>query len=337
MATRQAQQAVAAKIRARYGRFFTKEDYSTFAACSSLTELQSTLLENPDFADVLAQSGEAPHRFTMEQLLRAQFYHDLESLFRFDRFLGSDFYTIMTGLLTVELLLSFARHYNAGTLSDFRPAVSDFFRQHLEFDIHALQRVKTIPALLSVFASHPFSAPLADNIPRGEEPIHLANLEYALLNTYYGQMNRLFDSDKQAYKQARHIFGMMIDIENLQKMIRVRRQHQETETPIRFFSFGNYSDKQLKRLYALPFDHLLAAIQNSTYGAYLLGDQPPDFALKRALHAQCSKQIRRLQQVPALFLCYIILSRSRLDCLTTITEGIRYKMAPDTILSLLPI
>lgn len=337
MPTSQARQAVAAKIRARYGRFFTKETYAALAACSSLSELQSALLENADFTDVFGKSNDVPHRYTVEQLLRVQFYYDLESLLQFDRFVGSQFYTVMTDLVTVELLLSFARHYNAGTLNDFQPEVSNFFQRQLSFDVQGLVRARTIPELLSLFASHPFLPALADNIPEGENPIHLANLEYSLLNAYYGRVTRLFESDPGSYREARQILGMMVDIENLQKMIRARPHQQSADASIHLLPYGNYSVKQLTGWYEGSFEQMIAAIQKSCYGPYLNSDLPPDFALKRALHLECSKKIRRLRQVSAIFLCYIILSRSRLDCLTTITEGIRYQMAPEVIVSLLPV
>ncbi len=337
MGVNQSQQAVAARIRARYGRFFTPEDYAALAACGGMPELLAALREREDFAAVLAETGATPHRDNIEQLLQYQFYEDLGSLFRFDRFLGSELYQIPAGYLAVDLLLSFARHYNAGTARQFAPRVPAFFREHISFDVAALAETDSLSDLVRLLAGHPLLPAVAENLPPAGAPIHLGRLEDSLLRVYYRQVTALFAKDPSQYRGGAQIFAMLVDVDNLQKALRCKQYFPQQAGGLVLSDRGTLSPKQLQQLQTMNYEQTLDFVKRSRYGAYVKADLPADVALESALYDHCRKIIRFRVEIPSLLIAYMLLSRTRLRCLTTVTEGVRYGMPPETILSLLPI
>lgn len=337
MAVNHSQQAVAAKVRARYGRFFTPADYGALAASAGVADLLGKLREHPDFAQALSKLSDTPEQDSMEHIFKWHLYEDLASLFRFDRFLGSPLYRAVTDYMTVEILLSFIRHYNAGTLSRFRPAVPEFFRQHSEMDFDRLLTARSYPELLAAFHGHPYLEALAAHIPAGEAKVNLTALEFDLLKEYYRQVFTLFSADKKEYKGAWEIFAVMVDLDNLQMILR-RKRYYEAEAPSpEFFQGGTLSVGQLNRWCALSYDALITQLKASRYGRYFTEEIPPDFALKRMLYDHCRKCIRSQTEIPCLLIAYTVLARSRRECLVTISQGLRYGMTPDAITALLPI
>ncbi len=336
MAVNQSRQAVAAKIHGRYGRFFTPADYASLAASPGRNELLSALKNHPDFAQSIP-TRERGGQTSAHQIFHWHLYEDLASLFRFDSFLGSPMITMVTGQLTVELVLSFVRHCNAGTLHTFRPAIPAFFRNHLAFDFQQLFLIQNYHQLIALFTGHPFMKILAANIPAPGQPVNLTDLEFDLMEEYYREMFLLFQSAPKEYEGTKAIFSMMVDADNLQKLLRTKRYYPDQKDAPRFFDGGFISHGQWKEWSTLTYQEITKRLTATRYGKHLSPDLPPDLALRRMLYRQCKANMRTKTGASDLLTSYFMLSRNRRECLTTIYQGVAYGMTPDAILALLPI
>jgi vacuolar-type H+-ATPase subunit C/Vma6 len=72
MAANQSQQAVAAKIRARYGNFLTKKDYLTLAQSDTLSDMVSFFHARQPFCETFSKLPHLVQTGNIEALLHHQ-------------------------------------------------------------------------------------------------------------------------------------------------------------------------------------------------------------------------------------------------------------------------
>ncbi len=335
MAQNQSLQAVGAKIRCRYGDFLQKEDYQALAGCPSLSEFTATLSGFPLYASASKIPASSLFGKPLGDYLEQQYWQDLASLFRFDVFLGSPLYRLLIWQFTLETILSFARHHNRGAKFS-PPRYPDFFAKRLGFDLKAFSSSTEYAQIIPLFAGHPFQKALAANIPLGNTPINIARLEQDLMKSHLQTINKEFLQNKEN-QQLGEIFSLMIDLENLQKLLRCKQRFttfSNGETPL-FLQGGSFSGKQLARLFALPQKELEKELKASSYGEFLASDLPYDFALEGLLYSRCRKIIRTTHHIPTMLFAYCLLGRHQKDCLTVIARGIEYRMPQNDIMKLL--
>ncbi len=337
MAQNQSLQAVGAKIRCRYGVFVPKEEYQTLASLPSLSEFTAALGGFPLYASagkIPASSLTGNH---LADYLEQQYWNDLASLFRFDLFLGSPLYQLLIWQFTLETVLSFARHHNRGAKFT-PPRFPGFFEKRLGFDLNAFALCNEYPQIIPLFAGHPFQKGLAANIPVAGTPVNIARLEQDLMGIQLQYIKKEFLQNK-GNEQLGEIFSLMIDLENLQKLLRCKGRFttfSAGETP-RFLEGGSFSPKQLASLFSLPEKQLEKELKSSPYGQFLASDLPADFALEGLLYSRCRKIIRTTHHIPTMLFAYCLLGRHQKDCLTVIARGIAYGMPQSDIMKLLAI
>ncbi len=336
MAVNQSQQAVAAKIRARYGRFLTEKDYLTLAQSGGVSDILSYLVNHGPYGFQVPASSVSMQMTPIQPLLTQQYYEDLDNLLRFDCFLGSDLYRIVTEEVTVDLILDFCRHCNADTLSEFSPKLPPFLEQHLDFPLQALTELQNYSQLISFLSSHPYADAINACLPKPSEPINLTKLEYHLLTCYYTRLFRRMEDNPTQYRNTKELFSIKVDVENLQKLLRCQQYWKQDDCPD-FLPFGTIPTKKLKEWFSLSQSKTLENIKATPYGKQLSDHLPADVAFGYILIYRCHQKIRMLQEIPALLVTYMILSRYQIQCIVTIAEGVRYGMTPDAITNLLPL
>ena len=337
MAQNQSLQAVGTKIRCRYGDFLQKEDYQTLAVCPSLSEFTAALSGFPVYASASKIPASSLSGKPLGDYLEQQYWQDLASLFRFDVFLGSPLYRLLIWQFTLETILSFARHLNRGAKFS-PPRYPEFFEKRLGFDLEAFSSSTQYPQIIPLFAGHPFQKALATNIPLGNTPVNIARLEQDLMKIHLQTIKKEFLQNKE-YKPLGEIFSLMIDLENLQKLLRCKQYFttfSKGDTPL-FLEGGNFSKQQLANWFALPEKQLKKELKATPYGEFLASDLPADFALERLLYSRCQKIIRTTHHIPTMLFAYCLLGRHQKDCLTVIAGGIEYRMHSGDILKLLAI
>ncbi|MBR3844602.1 MAG: V-type ATPase subunit [Clostridia bacterium] len=332
MAQNQSLQAVASKIRVRYGRFFTNQELLAFINCPSLGEFASALAAHPDFSFVGKIPPTSLSAKTLGQAFYEQYGQDIASLFRLDRFLGSPLYRILILQFTAEYLLSFARQYNTGKVFTY-PPLPAFFADRLDFDLPVFLQTRSYASLIPLFGGHPFQKALATNIPLGDAPVNIARLEEDLMQIYYKQIEKDILIHKEL-KELSQIFELLIDLENLQKLFRCNR-YFPSQTPPAFVDGGTLAPDTLTQWISLSPDQLFKKLQTTQYQDYLHPGRPADFTLEGLLVDRCRKRIRTTHNIPTILFSYVLLARHRKDCLTTIAKAIGYGMPAAEIAALL--
>ncbi len=337
MPQNQSLQAVGAKIRCRYGEFLQKEDYQALAGCPSLSEFTTALSGFSLYASASKIPVSSVFGKNLSDYLEQQYWQDLASLFRFDVFLGSPLYQLFIWQITLETILSFARHHNRGAKFS-PPRYPEFFEKRLGFDLKAFAAATEYPQIIPLFAGHPFQKALAANIPLENTPINIARLEQDLMKIHLQTIEKEFLQSKEN-KQLGEIFSLMIDLENLQKLLRCKQRFttfSNGETPS-FLQGGSFSGKQLAELFALPQKQLEKQLKATCYGEFLASDLPYDFALEGLLYSRCKKIIRNTHHIPTMLFAYCLLAKHQKDCLTVIARGIEYRMPQGDMMKLLAI
>lgn len=335
MAQNQSLQAVGAKIRCRYGGFLQKEDYQTLAGCSSLSDFIATLAPFSFYQGITKLPPSTLSGKTLGIYLEQQYLADMASLFRFDLFLGSPLYRLVMLQITLEIVLSFARHYNRG-LEFPRPQIPSFFEKRLDFDLDAFSHATQYAQIIPLFGGHPFQKALAANIPLGTAPVNIARLEQDLMQVHLQTIQEAF-LQKKENSPLGEIFSLMIDLENIQKLLRCKQvftTYSSGETPL-FLAGGNYTRGQLKQWFSLSQKQLEQKLKATPYGEFLSSDLPWDFALEGLLYSRLKKIIRTTSHIPTMLFAYCLLSKHQKECLTVIARGIEYRMPQGDIMKLL--
>ena len=334
MGKNQSLQSVAAKIRCRYGTFLKKNQYEGLAACPTLTEFVSSLSGYKPFEGIGKLPAATLSGNTLADFLEKCYLDDLASLFTLENFLGSCFFQLPILQFTAEYLLSFARQYNTGKQYTY-PHVPDFFGQRLPFSLKEFVAVREYGQVISLLAGHPFQKVMAANIPKKKEPINITALEEGLTEILVSTLQTEF-LEKENHKDFTELFGLMIDLENLQKLLRCRSYFPTDKVPF-FLEGGSIAPKQLREWYTLSAKQLEQTVKQTKYGWYVSSELPKDFALEPLVTNRCHKLLRTTNHIPTMLFAYCLLSKQQKDRLTILAKGIEYRMPPAKLLQLLAI
>ena len=335
-----ASNATMAKVKAKYGRMLTSQNYREIMACSSVHDVASYLKSKTVYADVLADAKDSIlHRGNLEALLKKHVFLELAQLCRFDSSVGDLFFQYLVLYNEMKELLIFLRFYNAGQPKDYALSLPEFFHYHTPVDLFRLPDVQNFDDILNVLTGSRLKAIVSPFRPQEEgQPIDYSMLESSLMKYLYATLFELASGSlsNEAANGMKELFGTRADLYNLCLIWREKRNFDPDPAIIRtqFLPFGyKLTQKQLAELAdcrdageALHFIHL------SPYGKKLKEPLIPlDIQCERILNRTC-RRLMAFSPIPSVVLAsYSVLCELEIDDITTIIEGVRYHKPPEQI------
>ena len=330
--------AAAQKARARFGNFFTKENYAAMANCKTVSDVASMIRENPSYSDMMSVlNDEQLSRGYLEKVFKSRMYTDFSELFGFDYALGSKLYRLVVIDCEIDLIMTFACRLNSGTAGQYLPELPEFLEKHLDLDLLILRESKNFEGLIRSIKKKDILQIVSICRPKDDEPIDLSFLEYLMMSYFYKMVVEIADDDKK----ITDIFGMKADFANLQMIIRQKKYFEADADTIknRLLPLGHYfTQKKLKMLCDASVEEIFEFLSTTPYKNYF--DRHNDtivIAGNRVIHDICRKTMRFETSPSAVLSAYILLAKNQFDCLTTIIEGVRYFLPSKNIMELLPI
>lgn len=331
-----ASNSVLTKTRAKFGKRLNADDYKALIAMSSVSDIAAYLKSNTHYSDILKNINEsAIHRGNLELLLRSQLLSDFAELCNFEKSVGNHFFEFITAYGEINELLRFIRYFNAGRPEKYLLNIPDFFNKHTPLDLVALSQVKSYDELIEFLSHSPYQKLFSPFEVKEGEPLDILNIEAELYKYLYKLLFKLISSSLHTGKEELiHIYKMKAELDNIRRIYRGKK----------YFGLS----KEILVSQMLPYQYKISKLQ---LNKMLASDNPDEILtiIKHAYHSKycdfsnynidmnCSvifykhilRELRYTTYSSVAMACYFYLFDYEIKDITTIIEGVRYKVAFD--------
>ena len=249
----QSANAILAKARAMYGKCLKEADYQGLLNCKSVTEIAAYLKQRTAYSSAISGMNENEmHRGQLETKLRQELYFDLFALSRYaheDTLAFSDF---VISKMEIEQIIKCLMLVNIGKPEEYVYSMPLSLDKFAKISLEALAGVRSYSDMLDALKGSPYYSVLLQFSPKDNERINITYIEIALENKSYEKaietiQNGKHKSDK---KELLDIFSSMLDIENMSRIIRLKKYYGFSEEEIMpmLIPYGRLSPKMLSEL-----------------------------------------------------------------------------------------
>lgn len=324
--------AIAARIRALYGKRLQAVDYAALMACGSVSEVAETLAQFPAYTAVASvlTAGNL-HRGYLESVLRRQYFDEFLRLYSYlsqnDRRMAA---VIITRYEITELLYCLQESRKETGFINFKNSYIDRYSV-LDFD--ALSCAANHTALLEALEGTPYGELLRPLLENGV--IRYLDAENVLDGYYYKRAVQLCQQvlPKGQQKELRRMLGLQIDFANLSRIIRLKKYFDFTPpeiVPYLLTPYYRLNEEILNRVMEEPEEAAWPRILEGTDYAALFGGTPHaglSENMDEMLIGTARKMIHFSSSPPALVLAYLKTKELELKNVVTLIESKRYGLS----------
>ncbi len=330
--------AIAAKIKSMVGKMLSAPDYEELMRKRSVGEVAAYLKGRAEYHDILRDVNEtAIHRDELELFLRTSLIADFAKLYRFAHADVRQFLKLFFVNFEINVLKQMVRSVNTGQA--FSSRLSAFLQQHVSFDVQALSRADSIPALVDALQHSRYGMALG-NLVKSRETVTIFDFEMTLDILNY---KLLADGIQKQLKgtEQKHMLtlvGSEADMMNLMWIYRCKVNLKlPPELVYSYIIPIYYHIRQgdiLKMANAQSPDELFGLLRQTRYAALFAGG---DFETQYLQYFQtlCTRMLRGNPYSIAGIQCYMWLKEIEFRNIISIIESIRYGLEPDEIKSYL--
>lgn len=336
--------ALAAKVKAIYGRRLTSSNYRELLRKQSVNEVAAYLKQLPGYSALLSDTNEnLVHRGQLETTLRKQVFEEYVRMSNFIDPSEFQFYDYIVMDMEIDEILTCIRFINAGRQGEYIFSLPSFFVRRASFDLYALAKVHTFEDLIDFLKGTPYEAILKQFEPDASGRVDSISVEIAFKRYYYGRIISIVDNTYkgEVRDSVRRAFGIEIDLQNLMIILRLRKYFSASNEYIRSLLIPYfYKIKKVdidRIMQEEDAESTLNAIYSTFYGAIFKKHQF-NFPEKYGLQVQFEYHKRMLRQAvstPELLVSFMKLKNIELSNITNIIEGIRYALPATEIGKLL--
>ena len=336
--------AVLAKVRSKYGRTLSSQDYRALATLGSVGEVASYLKLNTRYRAALAGVQEAAvHRGNLERLLWNGFFEEVRALCRFESSVGDPFFRCFLLEEELEKLARFLRCWMAGRTEDFPAELNTRHTRFLFVDLQKLALAEDYDGLLDAVLDPRLRRRLEEYAPAPGETPDLPLVESALARYRYRFETEVVERHYRGEERRALLFLLALEgeLDDLCRIVRSKAYFGCPAEQLRGQLIGCHArltQARFEEMVAAPTaDAVFALLRRTPYRELARGmtARTVDDGCHRAFHDVCRRRIRTTTSPAMAVLCYLKLTRMEIANLTHCIEGVRYAMPPDEIGSLL--
>lgn len=342
MALSYASNAIFSKARAMYGKRLKENDYAKLLSCNTVPEILTCLKSNAKYSHLLSKLSESNiHRGELEEVLRRQLFQDYESLCRYEITVGEDFaqYTIMKA--EIDQIMKYLILLSGGTPHEFYSTLPKYFLKISSVNLAAMSNAETYDEFLGVLGKSVYAKLLAPFKPKSGENINLADIENALSTHMFKKVYEIIDKTSGAERQdLKKMFDTNIDLRNFTRILRLKKYYGLEPDEIRkqLLPFGSLKERQLTALCNSQDTKELFSIMQQTVPGRIIPKLEYNFTCEiphRALYEESYKRMYFSVNPSVVLVAYYTLAETETDNIIHIIEGVRYKVEPEKVKSLL--
>lgn len=344
MAFSYASNAIISKARTMYGKRLTAKDYTSLLSCGTVPEVLSYLKGHTKYAPLLNSISERDvHRGQLELILRQQLFYDFAALCRYEISSGEHFSQYIIMRTEIEQIMHFLMLLNSGKAEEYLYALPMYFESHTTIDLKALAKARTYEEFLETLGTHnKYRSILSGYKPKNGEPLDMPAIENALYTHLYQTVFEIIDqfTKGKQKRELRHIFTSHIDLTNFVRILRLKKYYHLDSDKIKtqLLPFGTLRDAQLEAMCRADSSKEVFAIMGNTAPGRMISKMEYNYAgeiSERGKYDLGRKNIHFSSYPAVVLMSYIFLEEAELSNVVNIIEGVRYKVEPDTIKSLL--
>lgn len=344
MPTRYAANSILAKVRTKYGKALTAQNYRDMAALPGVADVAAYLKSRTKYRTALADVREsAVHRGNLERILRTGFLNELTALCKFDRGVGDPFFSCIMVAEELDRLKMFLRCLSAGRTAMYAEVAPGAVATRICVNTVELFSVSDYGGMLKCITD----AALRRILEQFE----------ATAGGTFDTMAATAAIDKYRYKYQSAIISRSYSGSTraaLEEMLRTKAELDNLRMLVRgknYFSAPPYQLRALMiparaRLSAKDTDRLIDSASPDeiadfiTKKAYAKGGSLGSAAdidefARRVLYNMYRRTIRMTTSPAVVMYCYVGLTHIEIENITTVIEGVRYGMDAETITGML--
>ena len=336
--------AVSAKARAKYGRFLTDRDYTNILACQSVPEVMVYLKSHTRYAAILTEVNERDvHRGFLEILLRQYRFNEIASLCRYDTGISASFTSYVVEREEVEQIIRFLILLNSHATEKFIFQYPAFLSKYTDLDVNKIANAHDYSEFLEALGGTPYQEILSEFKPDEKGRLAISDIENKLYDRISRNMLELINKKTKGSERQEllDIFRKINDYRLVSRIIRMKQYYHLSPEVIKgniLTEFGDISPKLIDRMCEAESAQEVFRIWHGTrYGKLFdkigytgegdIGPRVKYQLAKRYLHFSDNPSV--------VMISFIFLSETELMNVISMIEGIRYRLDPKKIRSLL--
>ena len=336
--------AVSAKARAKYGKFLTDRDYTNILACQSVPEVMVYLKSHTRYASVLKDVSERDvHRGRLEILLRQYQFSEIDSLCRYDTGISVGFSRYVLANTEIEQIIRYLILLNSHSTEKFIFQYPAFLSKRTELDINMIANARNYDEFLDALIKTPYYDILKEFKPDEKGRLAVSEIE----NKLYAYINRrIFDfvvkkTKGNERRELTEIFKKLNDYSAVSRIIRMKQFFHLPPEVIKSnltAEYGSLNPKLLDRMCdAETVDEIYRLLKTTRYGRlYEKNDFEGRKDIGPIVQYRLAKKYLHFSENPSVvMLAFIVVSDTELMNVISLIEGIRYRLDPKHIESLL--
>ena len=337
--------AVTAKVRALYGRRITPEDYRLLMAKQTVPEAAAFLQSHPGYRNRLSglQTGSI-HREALENALRGAYMDEYRRIFSFMELRDKELLMFPVYRGEQDAILTSMRTLTSTVVLEPVTTWEAVLRKSSQLDLGALQEAKTFSDIAKAAEKTIYGSALR-RIASGDStnpPTH-AFVDNIMQVVYFA---RLYKTVGKRYKGdtaklLRQSLDEETDLMNLVQFLRLKRYFSQED--IQRYSFPLPCSSKLTKPYmqalmgAKDYEEARDMVINGPYGKLFRSIDPKGLEsyLYTLQYNFSRRQLRAPKPTIYVPIAYLTLKEIEIRNLISIIECIRYKISPDTMVTLI--
>lgn len=320
------------KTKAMHSRILSREQLEALSECSSVEEIIGFLREYEGYAAIYQSHEEIVHRAQVEAVIDDSLYSDYGKLYRFANMQQREGLQIIFLRYEISVLKECLENVYLGKSGKNLEYLNLFFAQHAGFDTRAVTEADSVNRFVQALAGTAYE----ELFRRLAETNRLdyADAAVALDVLYYRTAWKMKEklSDAGTKRIMTQILGTEIDWQNIMWMYRSKRFFGRTKA-------DTYADMipisyRLKKaeikamLETESIDEFVKLVSKTAYftekdAVVSMGDEVTFRCIMQKTYKQISGKYP-MSLAPSL--CYLYEKENEIDRLTTILEGVRYRV-----------
>ena len=344
----QASNVLLTKSRAMFGKRLTGQNISELLNCQTVTEVAAYLKNNTHYAYALRNIDDSNvHRGQLEVALDDLMQSELTALSKYRVDAGEYLRSFMVYSTQIREILKFLRLLSAGRASEYVFAMPKYFVKRDGLDPIRMSQAKDYEEFLRAMSGTVFYKILRNISVTDEGTIDYTMIEHTLYSHLFSYAASVIKKNfhGSAKDDLLGLLGTRSELASFLNIYRFKKYYRACGDDLArslVFDF-NYkiSRKTFDRmLNAGTADEVLEIFRNETFYGRELGEIDDEYidqvvnrlSYKRVLH------LMRFSTDPTVAVfSYILLSGIERKDIVTIIEGVRYRVSPDEIASMITI
>ncbi|HHW45952.1 MAG TPA: V-type ATPase subunit [Clostridiales bacterium] len=330
-------------IRAKYGIRLSLRDYDELIKLKTVAEVVAYLKNRTHYSKVLKGISETSlHRGNLEKLINKNQLNEILRICRFEKTVGEHLFSYVVSQAEIEELLKFARFLAAGHPEDYILDASHAINSFSHIDFMKLASIHTFPEFFDFIRHTKFKTVLKDQVD-DIQSLDFPRFEAALFRKLYSDTFKIINTEFPAAARTllKSLFALKVELNDILLIYRAKRFYNLDPASINKLVTGiRYllSEKMLKRMVnAESPDEILKILNSSKYKKFirLYGFENPELFKNHVLQHQAERLIKISINPPVVMACFIILTEIEKENLTSLIEGVRYRLSQEEIKKML--